>query len=83
MARRIAEADPLAEVILDARCTSCGHEWPLLFEIAEYFWREVSAEATRLLDQVGELARVFGWREQDILAMSAWRRRHYLEMATA
>ena len=83
MASRIAEADPLAEVILDARCMSCGHVWPLLFEIAEYFWREVSAEAIRLLDQVGELARVFGWREQDILAMSAWRRRRYLEMATA
>ena len=82
LARRIAEADPLAEILIDARCASCGIQWPLLFEISDHVWKEISAEATRLLDQVGTLARAFGWSEAEILALSAWRRRHYLEMAT-
>jgi hypothetical protein len=30
--------------------------------------------------EVHTLAAMYGWRETDILAMSAWRRQRYLEM---
>lgn len=78
---RLAEADPLSEVTLDLQCAECGHAWPVTLDIVSFFWSEVSAQAQRLLQEVHTLARAYGWREADILAMSAQRRRSYLEMA--
>ena len=45
--------------------------------------REVEAEAMRLLRDVHVLARQYGWREADIIAMSPLRRQMYVEMADA
>lgn len=81
LAVHLAEADPLSEVSLDLQCAECGHAWPVVLDIVSFFWSEISAQAQRLLQEVSALARVYGWREADILAMSAQRRRSYLEMA--
>jgi hypothetical protein len=77
---RIQEADPQAEVSLKLRCQSCGHEWSALFDIGSFLWKHVDAWAIRLLREVHTLARAYGWREADILAMTPWRRFAYLEM---
>jgi hypothetical protein len=77
----IAEADPLAHIELALQCPSCRHTWNALFDIGAFLWIEVQAMAQRLLRDVHVLARAYGWREADILAMSAWRRQHYLELA--
>jgi hypothetical protein len=82
VARRMLEADPQAEILLDLACPACQHRWRLLFDIVSFFWAEIDAQARRLLHEVHLLARAYGWRESDILAMSAVRRRYYLEMAT-
>lgn len=82
LAERISECDPQAEVLLDLRCPACGHAWQALFDIVSFFWAELAARAKRLLREVHELARAYGWREADILGMSARRRRLYLEMTT-
>lgn len=82
VAREMAAWDPQAEVMLDLRCPACDHDWQRLFDIVTFFWAELAAQARRLLHEVHTLARAYGWREADILDMSARRRRFYLEMAT-
>ena len=81
MADAMAEQDPLAEVLVDFACPSCGERAQTLLDVAAYFWEEIRAQALRLLHEVHVLARAYGWREADILALSAVRRRAYLEMA--
>ena len=71
---------PLADPNLVVTCPACGHTWTLLFDIASYFWSEICAWAMRLMHEVHSLAQAYGWREDDILAMSACRRRAYLEL---
>lgn len=77
---RMGQAVPLADPRLAVTCPACGHAWTLLFDIASYFWGEICAWARRLLHEVHLLAGAFGWREADILAMSALRRQAYLEL---
>jgi hypothetical protein len=81
LARRMAECDPQAEVLLDLRCPTCEHGWLESFDIVTFFWAELTTWVRRLLREVHTLALAYGWREADILNMSARRRRFYLEMA--
>jgi hypothetical protein len=76
----MAEADALGDVQLALTCPQCGHEWQAPFDIASFLWTEINAWAHRTLQDVHELARAYGWREADILALSPWRRQVYLEM---
>lgn len=78
---RMREADPQADVRLALSCPACAHQWQSLFDIVSFFWSELEAWAQRLLHDVHTLASTYGWREADILAMSAWRREQYLNMA--
>ncbi|HYD82087.1 MAG TPA: hypothetical protein VEC06_19965 [Paucimonas sp.] len=77
------EADPQACTELSLTCPACGHAWNSLFDIAAFLWTEVHAWVLRTLRDVHTLARAYGWREADILAMSAHRRRLYLELASS
>lgn len=83
LAGALAERDPQAEVLLDMACPACGHVWQALFDIAAFFWAEISSQAARLFGEVAALARAYGWRESDILALSARRRRAYLDLMEA
>jgi hypothetical protein len=76
----MAERDPQAELLLDLTCPACAHRWEAPFDIVPFFWTEIATEAKRLLREVHTLARSYGWREADVLAMSATRRRSYLEV---
>ena len=78
--RAMEEADPMAETLIDVACPACEHAWQLAFDIASFLHAEVDAHARRLLSEVHTLARGYGWSERDILAMSARRRRDYLEL---
>jgi hypothetical protein len=77
----MANADPQAQIELALSCPACGHAWHALFDIAAFLWSEVHAWADRILHEVHTLARAYGWREPDILAMSARRRQIYLDLA--
>jgi hypothetical protein len=77
---QMAEADPQADVQLAVTCPACEHQWRAVFDIVSFFWQEIDAWAPRLLMEVHRLASAYGWREADILAMSAWRRQAYLRM---
>ena len=80
---RIAAIDPQADCRLTFVCPECQHRWSEVFDIASFFWAEIDAWARRLLRDVNVLARTYGWREHDILALSPTRRQIYLAMAQA
>lgn len=82
LAEQMARLDPQAEVQLNLSCPACEHRWSLLFDIVSFLWAEIGGQARLLLRDVHTLARAYGWREADILAMSAVRRQYYLEMVT-
>ena len=79
VAQQMETLDPLAEIRLGLSCANCEHEESVLLDIASYLWAELISEAQRLLDEVRALAREYGWREMDILAMTGRRRQYYLE----
>ena len=80
VAAAMEAADPHASILLSSSCPSCGHGWDTPFDILTWFWDEIEAWGRRLLREVHVLARAYGWSERDILGMSTWRRRHYLEL---
>jgi hypothetical protein len=80
LATSLAAADTRADNVVALSCATCGHRWELIVDIAAFLWAEIHALAKRLLREVHALAWAYGWREDDILAMSAARRRFYLEL---
>jgi hypothetical protein len=80
IAQRLAETDPHAETQLALACPNCQHAWQTPLDIVSYLWAEIDAWARRLLGEVHILASVYGWPEGDILGLTSWRRRAYLEL---
>jgi hypothetical protein len=80
---QIAAIDPQAETHLDLTCPECHERWREGFDIVSFFWTEIDVWARRTLREVNVLARAYGWRESDILALSPMRRQIYLAMAQA
>lgn len=76
----MAEADPQADVQIEIACSHCGHSWSLAFDILSHLWGEIEDWAHRMLREVSRLASAYGWSEQEILTMSALRRRRYIEL---
>ncbi len=83
VSRAMLEADPAAEITFRLTCPGCAYEWDLLFDIADFFWTEISVQAQRLLREIDTLARAYGWTEREILNLPAQRRQTYLEMLAA
>ena len=82
LAERMAEVDPQADVQMNLSCPACGHAWLALFDIESFFWTELQSWAQRILSEVHLLACAYGWREKDILELSAWRRQFYLGLVS-
>jgi hypothetical protein len=80
LAAEIEQRDPLAEISINLQCSACEHRWQMPFDIVSFFWTEISALVKRVLRDIHTLARAYGWREADILAMGPVRRQLYLEM---
>jgi hypothetical protein len=76
----LAESDPGACTALRVRC-SCGSEWVGELDIRGVVWSDLTEWVGRTLTEVHQLARTYGWSEAEILEMSGWRRRWYLEAA--
>ena len=82
LVERMAEHDPQAEILLNLTCPGCDQHWSELFDIAAFILVEIEVCARRLLYAIHTLASAYGWREADILALSAGRRAFYLEIVT-
>jgi hypothetical protein len=80
ISERLAEADPRADTLLDLTCAACGHGWQVVLEVERFLWTRIASAGKRLLREVHLLAQAYGWSEADILGLSAYRRRFYLEM---
>ncbi|MFE3767095.1 hypothetical protein ACFXPI_35670 [Streptomyces sp. NPDC059104] len=83
VAAALPSVDPGADIRLDLTCALCGHGWAAPFDVAAHLWADVDACARGLLADVHTLARAYGWREEEVLALSAARRRFYLEAVGA
>jgi hypothetical protein len=80
LAQAMLDLEPQAEMDIQLTCAECEHTWMALFDILSFFWNELEVQAKRLLHEVDSLARVYGWSEAEILALSATRRQFYLEL---
>lgn len=80
LANRMGECAGEADLLLDFACPACRHRWQAIFDVVAFFWTEIAAHAKRVLSEVHTLACAYGWREADILAMSAKRRQHYIAL---
>jgi hypothetical protein len=77
------QADPLGYLAIELRCPECAACSQPALDPADLLWSELSEMARQLLEQVHVLASAYGWREADILALPANRRRRYIELAGA
>jgi hypothetical protein len=82
IAEALAKADPGLDLELDVTCPACDHGWGTTIDIADFLWSEIVAGGRRIADDVAGLAAAYGWREPDVLALTPWRRRLYLDLAT-
>lgn len=80
IAERMAQADPQAVVELRLGCDACGKAFDAVFDIAGFLLREIHVWAQQMLRDIDSLARAYGWREADTLALSPTRRQIYLDM---
>jgi hypothetical protein len=82
IAARMNELDPQADIQLALKCPACANECNAQFDVESFFWAEIGAWATRIINEIHVLASAYGWREADILGMSAWRRQCYLKLVS-
>ena len=70
---RLSEYDPQGDVQLNLLCPECEHSWWALFDIGSFLWAELGAVAKRLLRDVHTLASAYGWKEDEVLHLTAAR----------
>lgn len=80
VAEELVRRDPAARIEVGLACAECGHHWDEVLDVGGFVWREVDAWAHRTLRAVHVLARAYGWREADILALTPPRRSAYLHL---
>ena len=83
LVERLGAADPGAETLLSLVCPPAPIRWQSVLDVATFFWDELATRARRLLREVHTLARAYGWREAEILALPGRRRQTYLDLVGA
>jgi hypothetical protein len=74
----MAKLDPQAEIFLDMTCPVCQSSFTVLFDIADYFYRECLERRGNLYREVHLLAFHYHWSEAEIMAMTGHKRQLYL-----
>jgi len=80
---RVAEADPLVEILLSFECPVCKTAREHALDLPEFIWAQLEGVAKRILYEIHILASAYGWTEEQILALSDSRRSLYLQMVQA
>ncbi len=80
LTQAMAEVDPGADLQVSATCPACECRWESTFDIVTFLWTELQDWAIRVLRDVHALASVYGWTEREVLELSPWRRRLYLQL---
>lgn len=76
----LSEADPQAELHLEATCAGCDRAVATELDVSGFVLAEIERERRRLYREVHVLALAYHWSEREILDMPAPRRKHYLEL---
>lgn len=76
----MADLDAQAELVLHLVCTRCERPFTAIFDTATFLFGELAAHRDTLYREVHQLAFHYHWSESDILAMTAPRRRRYLDL---
>ena len=79
----LAQQAGLTDLELAHRCDRCGTEGTTPFDVLDYLWRRIVAEARRLLREVHVIARAYGWSNEAIIALSPARRAAHIAMIEA
>lgn len=79
--QKIEDENQQADILMDLKCPNCSHQFEMQFDIVSYIWNEINTWARHLLQDIGTLARAYGWSEKEILELSPARRQIYLDMA--
>jgi hypothetical protein len=79
VAEALRRLDPGAELRTELECPACAARFPALLDGLALIAAAVTPEAA-LFAEVDTLARAYGWREPDILAIPLARRRRYLAL---
>jgi hypothetical protein len=79
IAEAAAQAQPAADIRLAMACPECARQFSAELDIGGYLWRELDVWARAVLSDIHVLASCYGWGEREILALSPWRRRYYVE----
>lgn len=82
VSKAMSREDPQAEIILNMQCSECRHEWQTIFDIIDFFWQKINAEAKTLITEIHLLAQAYGWTESEILELSRERRKLYIELVS-
>lgn len=64
-------------------CAECGAAENAPFDILDYLWTRIAAEARRLMWDIHLLARSYGWTSREILGLSPLRRAEHVAMVSA
>lgn len=81
LGERMGELDPLSDIEMVGTCPECGVGWDVPLDIGSFLWAELDGWARRTLSDIDTLARIYGWSERDVLALSPARRKLYVELA--
>jgi hypothetical protein len=65
---------------LSVMCPTCGREADVAIDAVALAWATIDDLATAVFDDVGALARGFGWTEPEVLAVPPARRRMYRDL---
>src|SRR6478752_4647027 len=77
----LAAADPCGLSSIEVGCSSCERAFQAPLDVGALLWHELDAWAHHTLAEVHTLASAYGWREAEVLSLSAQRRFLYLQLA--
>jgi hypothetical protein len=76
----MSAADPQGGGLIEVGCSACEQTTTVALDLGALLWQELDAWAHHILSEVHVLASVYGWREADVLGLSARRRSAYLQL---
>ena len=80
VAKALLLDDPLLDIRLALECPECGASWKSPLDLLAFLWQEIERWSQRMLITIYRLASAYGWSEEQILSLSAWRRNRYLDL---
>jgi len=78
--RLMQEQDGLVNFSLEMICPCCESNTKVDMDLQEFALARLQQSQQRLLTMVHQLAKQYHWTEQEIFAVPAWRRNHYLKL---